>query len=200
MRYLLLCCLLFLGCTAGSSMVLVELPGGGASVELPSEPKQVNTKLPLRLYQGDPRSSAPPPVRVVRAGEKEPPKLWKEYPYEIVVSGFEIKEIEYTWGAEVMEFPAEAVQELGPEKVLDVARTRVVPPGHYVLQEETSRTFDTLPARDVVAKQSAGRSRIDARLILRGNVVYAVDHQFSLDQYPQERAKKVVESLKVRPI
>lgn len=199
MRYLLLC-LLLLGCTAGPpSLQLVELPGGGAHVGLPSEPTQVNAKVPLKMFQGDPKSSAPPPVRVVREGEVEPPKLWKEYPYEVKVTSFEIKGIEYTWGADVFEFPPEAMEELDGEKLLDFARTQIVPPGHYVLVEETGRTFETLPARDVVAKQSAGRSRIDARLVRRGAVVFSVNYQASLDRYPQEQAKQILESLKVLP-
>lgn len=190
--------LLVLGC-ATSSGVTVELDGPAATVVLPKEPKTVHQKVPLKLYTGDPTKRPSTKVRVVKNGEKKPPGPWKEYPYEVKVTLYEIKELDTPWGAEVYEFPAEALKELGPEKLLDFARTQIIPPGHFVVGEETSRTFDTLPARDVMGRATNGTIQVEGRLILKGATVYVAQYTGRLSVYPKDLPKQIMESLKVKP-
>jgi hypothetical protein len=197
LRFLLVLGAFFLaGCSGGFKLAL---DGEKAAVNLPAEPVKTSKELPVKIFQGDPKSTAPPPVEVVYQGQKKPKPLWKETPFTVEVTHYRVTEDpRYPWGASVFKFSNQATEQLGDE-TLEFVRTQFIPPGHYGLIEEKKTKTDGLETVYASAKQARGESRVEVRMIVKGDVVYAVGFEANLSNYPQERATRVLDSLVVKP-
>jgi hypothetical protein len=138
----------------------------------------------MRLFVGDP-------------SDPESPQEWRETPHQVAVTTYLVEtDPQYPWGAQVFEFPPEAVEKEA-DHLLDFARSQIILPGAYIVKEQKELTLEGLTALDVTGEQTGGQSRIEARLIQRGNVVFAAFFEGASNSFSQEDAKKVTESLKV---
>lgn len=186
-RQILLCLLLIVpvllgGCGDGS--VTVSLPGGHASVTLPGEPKSVVTETSMRVYLGEPDSP-----------EDQP--LWRQTDHKVKITTYLVEtDPQYPWGVQVFEFSPEAVEKEG-EHLFDYAQTQIIIPGPYEVKVHNGTTVQGLPAVDVMAEQTNGKSRIEARLVRRDDMIFGVFFESAIDGYPKGRAHELFGTFKV---
>lgn len=180
---------LFLGGCFGGP-VTVDLPGDSASVGLPEKPKTKKSVAPVRFYLGDTSSSEQSP---------SDPNNWRQTEFTVTLYTYLVEtDPQYPWGSYAFEFTDKAVEAEG-ENLLDFCRSHLIVPGAYVVKDESKSEVGGLKALDVTAEQGAGTgSRIQARFIQRGNMVYAAFFEGKLEDYPGETALAHLQGLKVK--
>lgn len=193
---LLLCAFAAVGC---SSETTVSLDGESAFATLPLQPEVKQAKLPIKLFQGDPSQTAPPAVRTLKAGQKPPKPLWKETGLWANLTDYQVcEDPRYHWGAAVVHFDPQTLSNLKEERLYFV-RTHFIPPGHYSLKEEKETTANGLRTLYAKGKHARGESQIELKLIEKDDKIFCMRFEAYCDQYPEERAKKILSSLTVEP-